>query len=96
MVANTACLEAMWLRKVMRSIGHPPSSPTVIKCDNKSTLALLLNTDMQSSRVKHNDNRHHQCREEFERCTVSNEYCSSYDNLADFLTKPLPCAPSDS
>ena len=96
MAANAACLEAMWLRKVMRCIGHPSSSPTVIKCDNKSALALLLNTDMQSSRVKHIDNRHHQCREEVERGTVSYEYCSSSENLADCLTKPLPRAALES
>ena len=63
---------------------------------NKSALASLLNTEMQSSRVKHIDNRHHQCREEVERGTISYEYCSSSDNLADCLTKTLPPAALES
>ena len=95
MVANAACLEVMWLCKIMWNISHPPFSPTVIKCD-KSALALLLNTDKQSSRVMHIDNRHHQCREEVESGTVIYEYCSSSRNIADCLTKPLPLAALES
>ena len=76
----------------MEDIGHISSSPTVIQCDNKSALALLLNTDMHSSRVKHIDNRHHQCREEVECGTITYEYCPSSEHLADCLTKPPPRA----
>ena len=90
MAANAGCLEAMWLRKLVSDLGHPHDGPVRIQCDNKATLALLLNTDMQSSRIKHIDNRHHQCREQVELGTITYEHCSSKDNLADCLTKPLP------
>ena len=46
------------------------------KCNNKAVLALLLNTGMHSPKVKHIDNRHHQCSEETDWGTVSYEYCS--------------------
>ena len=58
-----------------------------------SCCQLLINTDLQSSRVKHIDNRHHQCREQIELGTVVYEYCASSSNLADCLTKPLSRAP---
>ena len=92
MAANAGCLEAMWLRKLMSDLGHPHDGPVHISCDNMATLALLLNTDMQSSRIKHIDNRHHQCREQVEMGTVVYAHCASKDNLADCLTKPLPRA----
>jgi hypothetical protein len=82
----------MWLRKLMKDLGHPHDGPVHISCDNMATLALLLNTDMQSSRIKHIDNRHHQCREQVELGTVIYAHCASKDNLADCLTKPLPRA----
>ena len=93
MAANAGCLEAMWLRKGVSDLGHPHSGPVLIRCDNKTTLALLLNTDMRSSRdsVKHIDNLHHECRWQVELCTVVYEHCSSAENLAD-STKPLPRA----
>ena len=83
-------MEAMWLCKVVSDLGHPHIGPVTIQCDNMATLAHLLNTDMQSSRIKHVDNRHHQCREQVELGTVTYEHCSSKNNLADCLTKPLP------
>ena len=43
MAANAACLEAMWLRKVMKDIGHLSPSLNVVKYDNKAALAPLLN-----------------------------------------------------
>ena len=89
---NATCLETMWLRKVMKEFGHLSPLPTVIKCDNKAALALLLNTDAHPSRVKHIDNRHHQYREETERGRFTNEYCASASILADCLTEPLPRA----
>lgn len=92
MAANAACLEALWLRKLMTDLGRPMTAPLMISCDNKATLALLLNTNMMSSRVKHIENRHHQCREQIELGTVSYVYCPSAENLADCLTKALPKA----
>ena len=77
MAASAACLKALWLRKLMTDLGRHMSDPLVISCDNKATLALLLNTNMMASRVKRIDNRHHQCREQIELGTVAYIYCPS-------------------
>ena len=76
----------------MTDLGRPMTAALMISCDNKATLALLLNTNMMSSRVEHIENRHHQCREQIELGIVSYVYCPSADNLADCLTKALPKA----
>ena len=64
----------------------------VVHCDKKATHALLHNTDMQPSRIKHIDNKHHQRREEIERGRAAYEYCPSAETLSDCLIKALPRA----
>lgn len=84
---------AMWLRKVLSDLGRHVSGHVVIKCNNKSTLALLHNTDMQSSRIKHIDNRHHQWREDMERGLVAYECCpfACFTQLQSVcVTQPCP------
>ena len=92
MAANAACFEALWLRKLVTDLGRPMSNPVVISCDNKAKRALLLNTNMMSSCVKHIDNRHHQCKEQIELGTVAYVHCPPAQNLADCLIKALPKA----
>ena len=92
MAAAAGCQEAPWLRKILRDIGHAPTSPTVLHGDNKAALALLHNIDMMSSRVKHIDNRHHACKEQVKLGNVSYEFCASTTNIADRLTKAIPRA----
>ena len=92
MAAAAGCHEALWLRKVLRDIGHAPTSPTVLYGDNKAALALLHNIDMMSSRVKHIDNRHHACKEQVQLGNVSYMYCASAGNISDCLTKAVPRA----
>ena len=96
MAAAAGCQEALWLRKVLRDIGHPPSSPTVMFGDNKAALALLHNVDMMPSRVKHIDNRHHACKEQVQLGNVAYSFCPSLTNLADCLTKAVPRAALES
>ncbi len=92
MAAAAGCQEALWLRKILRDIGHVPNSPTVLYGDNKAALALLHNIDMMSSRVKHIDNRHHACKEQVQLGNVSYKFCASATNISDCLTKAVPRA----
>ena len=64
----------------------------VVNSDTKATHALLHNTDMQPSRIKHIDNKHHHRREEIERVRAAYEYCPSAVTLAGCLIKALPRA----
>ena len=95
MAAAAGCQEALWLRKILRDIGHAPDSPTVLHGDNKAALALLHNVDMMSSRVNHIDNRHHACKEQVKLGSVSYKFCTSKTNIADCLTKAVPRAASE-
>ena len=92
MAAAAGCQEALWLRKVLRDIGHAPSSPTMLYGDNKAALALLHDIDMMPSRVKHIDNRHHACKEQVQLGNVSYSFCTSAFNIADCLKKAVPRA----
>ena len=46
MAASAGCHEALWLRKVLRDIGHAPSSSAVLYGGNKVALALSHNVKM--------------------------------------------------
>ena len=96
MAAAAGCQEALWLRKVLRDIGHAPSSPTILYGDNKAALALLHNVDMMPSCVKHIANQHHACKEQVQLGNVSYSFCSPALNIADCLTKAVPRAALES
>ena len=96
MAAVAGCQEALWLRKVLRGIGHAPSFPTMLHGDNKAALALLHNVDMIPSRVKHIGNRHHACKEQVVLGNVAYTFCPSLTNVADCLAKAVPRAALES
>ena len=80
------------MSKALQDIGHLPTAPTAIHGDNKAELKCLHDIEMLSSRVKHNDSRHHVCIEPVVLGTVAYKYCPTFLNVADILTKAVPCA----
>ncbi|GKF56507.1 hypothetical protein Tco_0166847 [Tanacetum coccineum] len=58
-------------------------------CDNKSSIALCCN-NVQHSRSKHIDIRHHFIREQVENKVVELYFVETNYQLADILTKALP------
>ncbi|GJS81728.1 hypothetical protein Tco_0748269 [Tanacetum coccineum] len=58
-------------------------------CDNKSAIALCCN-NVQHSRSKHIDIRHHFIREQVENRVVELYFVETNYQLADILTKALP------
>ena len=83
------CHEALWLRKVLREIGHAPSSPTMLRGGNNAALALLHNVDMMPACVKHIDSRHHACKEQVMLGNVAFTFYPSLTNIADCLPKAV-------
>ena len=71
------------VRKVLRDIGHAPSSPTVLYGDNKAVFALLHNVDMLHSRVEYIDNRHHACKQQVQLGNVAYSFCTSSTNITN-------------
>jgi hypothetical protein len=82
---------AIWLRRLLRDIGIPPTDPTLIKED--STSAIKWSTESAAwSRTRHIDIKHHAVRQWIESKQLQLEYCKTDDMLADLFTKPLNSA----
>ena len=88
MAAAATIKEALWLRKLLASLGMQERA-VPIKADSQSAIKLLKNP-MSSMRSKHIDVIYHFARERVARNEVSITYVRTDDMVADMLTKPLP------
>ncbi|MGK2912532.1 MAG: reverse transcriptase domain-containing protein [Sphingobium sp.] len=88
MAVTNASKQAIWLRRLLTALGHPPNGPSKIFVDNKSALDLAYNPEFHD-RSKHIDIRHHFIRETLAAGTVSLEWIPTDHMIADVLTKPL-------
>ncbi|GJZ94071.1 retrovirus-related pol polyprotein from transposon TNT 1-94 [Tanacetum coccineum] len=82
------CAQILWMRSQLSDYGfaynHIP-----LYCDNKSVIALCCN-NVQHSRSKHIDIRHHFIREQVEKGVVELYFVRTEYQLADIFTKALP------
>ncbi|GJT10189.1 retrovirus-related pol polyprotein from transposon TNT 1-94 [Tanacetum coccineum] len=82
------CAQILWMRSQWSDYGfaynHVP-----LYCDNKSAIALCCN-NVQHSRAKHIDIRHHFIREQVEKGVVELYFVRTENQLADIFTKALP------
>ncbi|GJX64030.1 hypothetical protein Tco_0298373 [Tanacetum coccineum] len=84
---NTSpCLDVM--RSQLKDYGFD-FNKIPLYCDNKSAIALCCN-NVQHSRSKHIDIRHHFIREQVENRVVELYFVETNYQLADILTKALP------
>lgn len=86
--AYEATQEVVWLRQLLKDVGHQQLEPTRLKCDNQGALALSKNP-LYHSRSKHFDIVYHWIRERVDDSTISPEYVPTALMLVDFLTKAL-------
>lgn len=89
MAAATATKEAMWLRKLLKDLGHSCENETKLYIDNQSTIRLVKNPVFHK-RTKHIDIRFHYIHEKYENNDIIVEYIPSELQRADILTKALP------
>jgi transposase InsO family protein len=87
MAASHAAREALWLRELLRELGHEQAT-TEIKCDNQGAIALVKNP-VHHQRTKHIDVQHHFIRELHERAVIALAYCETARMAADIMTKAL-------
>ena len=87
--ACMATKEAIWLRRLLHSIGYPQHVPTPLFGDNQSAIRLVKNPEYHK-RTKHIDIQYHFIREKFEHGEIDISYISTDLQLADILTKALP------
>ncbi|XP_065060473.1 uncharacterized protein LOC135687761 [Rhopilema esculentum] len=80
--------EAVWLRRLLESIGFAQQKPTTVYEDNQGAIALSKNTK-NHAKTKHIDIRYHYIREAIEKNNIMLEYCPIEQQTADILTKGL-------
>lgn len=89
MAAAAAVKEALWVRTLLSDLGMSGEGAVQMYCDNQGAVQLLKHP-IASQRSKHIDVMHHFARERVARGEVAFSYCSTGENAADILTKPLP------
>ena len=88
MAASQACLEAVYLRSLLASMGFAPSASTDLFVDNKGAIDLSRDY-ISNERTKHIERRHLKIREMVMEAVVNVKYVASHLNIADIFTKPL-------
>lgn len=86
-VTDATC-EAIWLRRLLADLKQVQKQPTVIYCDNMSTIAMTKNPVFHS-RTKHIELRHHFIRDMVSNGEISLEFIGTNEQPADFLTKAI-------
>eukprot|EP00253_Pinus_taeda_P016845 PITA_16845 len=86
--ATAAAFQVFWMRRMLRSFGQEQAKAIVIFCDNSSAIALSKNSVFHK-RTKHIDTGFHYIRELVNNGEIILEHCSTQEQVADILTKPL-------
>eukprot|EP00253_Pinus_taeda_P031978 PITA_31978 len=86
--ATAAACQAVWMRRMLRSLCQEQANATIIFCDNSSAIALSKNSVFHK-RTKHIDTRFHYIRELVRNGEIILQHCSTQEQVADILTKPL-------
>lgn len=91
MAMAAALTEAKWLKSLLTELGIPTDAkPIRLLCDNQAAIRIASpDTSTGHTRCKHIDVRHHFVREHVVAGTVSVEWVSTSDQLADCCTKAL-------
>lgn len=83
-----ATKKAVWLRLLLKKLGHPQLGPTTLSCDNNSAILLANNPEFHA-RTKHIDIQIHWIRKIVKTGQVFLEWIPGTEQVADRLTKPL-------
>ncbi|GJR89640.1 retrovirus-related pol polyprotein from transposon TNT 1-94 [Tanacetum coccineum] len=87
-VMSGCCAQILWMRFQLKDYGFAFNN-VPLYCDNKSAIALCCN-NVQHSRSKHIDIRHHFIKKQVENDVVELYFVTTEYQLADIFTKALP------
>jgi hypothetical protein len=87
MAASMASCKSIWLCKLLIGLFDWEFKPTVIYYDNESCIKLLENPVFHDW-SKHIENKYHFIRDRVHKGTIKLQYISTYEQVADILTKP--------
>jgi len=76
------------MRAIIADLGHPPTGPTVMHCDNQSAIN-VINARVPTERSRHIDIQHFAMQDWKESGAIVMEFISGVINLSDDLTQPL-------
>jgi hypothetical protein len=85
--AYSAC-QVIWLKRILKELCHDQCKSTVVYYDNVSAIKLSKNPVLHG-RSKHIDIRFHFLRDLIREGIVELVQCSTHEQIADILTKPL-------
>ena len=88
MATTAATCQAIWMRRMLRSLCQEQTKGTVIFFYNSSAIALSKNYVFHK-RTKHIDTKFHYIRELVNNGEFFLEHCRTREQFADILTKPL-------
>ena len=89
--AATCAYQAIWMKRILKEIGHEQDEEMILFCDKMSTIKLSKNAVMHG-KSKHIRVRYHFLRELTKEGLIKLVYCSTEEQLADIMTKPLKMA----
>ncbi|KAK0578502.1 hypothetical protein LWI29_011456 [Acer saccharum] len=74
-VTSAAC-QVVWLRRILEDMKQHQKVPTVVHCDNQSTIAMTRNSIFYN-RTRHIETWHHFIRELVDKGSIKMSYCST-------------------
>ncbi|GKE81031.1 hypothetical protein Tco_1551031 [Tanacetum coccineum] len=87
-ISEEPLIKILWMRSQLSDYGFALNK-IPLYCDHRSAIALCCN-NVQHSRSKHIDIRHHFIREQVEKGVIELYFMSTDYQLADIITKALP------
>jgi hypothetical protein len=84
----SAVQEVKWLQSLTAEIGPPAQKPSIVHCDNRSTIDHVKN-GVRSERTKHIDIKYHFITDNINRGVLDPHWIPTEDQQADILTKSL-------
>ena len=86
-LAQCSC-EAIWIRRLLEELKILENKPTILFCDNQSSIKLSYNPVFHE-KSKHFEIDYHFTRQKVENNIIRVEFIPSQEQPADLLTKPL-------
>jgi hypothetical protein len=85
--AASSAYQVVWLRRILKSLTHVSSKPTMVYCDNISAIKLSKNLVMHG-RSKHIDIHFHFLHDLVKDGVVELTQYSTHEQVVDIMTKP--------
>ena len=85
--AASCCAQLLWIKQQLSDFGLKIEQVPIF-CDNTSAINIVKNL-VQHKRTKHVDIRHHFLRDNVEKGSISMNFCTTEEQIADIFTKAL-------